>query len=538
VAKTAPHPVVGAIPLMIGSLASTVVAQIRTPVAPPTPEINGPTVFGVRPGSPMLYKIPATGDGTLSYSVENLPSGLQVDPTTGEITGSLSTEGNYTVTLQATNSLGTNSKNFTIEVGPNINLTPAMGWNSYYAFQNTINQGMIQQQADAMASSGLINYGWSYVNIDDGWQGVRGGTFNGIQGGATTFPDMQGLVNSIHGLDLKVGIYSTPWIQSYAGFIGGSADNPEGTWTKVSNNAQKVDGTYSFAVEDAEQFAAWGIDYLKYDWNPRSPNPVSNAQFYDETSTMAQALAGVNRDIVFSYSNSMPIDQAGVQTPMVNSWRTTGDITDTWASVMSHLTSQGQWAPYSGPSHHIDPDMLMFGTGHFANASTAEHGTQLTQNEQYAQMTAWCLFSAPLIISCDLTQLDPFTLGLLTNPDVIGVDQDALSLQATQIGTTSSGVAIYAKQMADGSEAIGLFNFGSVTETATLNFASLGFDADENVFDDWREINLGNFDGSFSMAVGADSAELIQISDVVPEPATLSLVALSAVGLLRRSRKR
>src|SRR5271157_5318300 len=154
-------------------------AEIRTPAPPPTPRVNGPAIFGVRPGSPFLYKIPATGEGVLQYSAANLPAGLVVDPATGLITGTITTPGEYHVKLQATNSLGTDSKDFRIEVGDNISLTPALGWNSWNCWGNTVTEAKVLTAAQAMASSGLINHGWSYINTDDGWQAPRGGTYNG-----------------------------------------------------------------------------------------------------------------------------------------------------------------------------------------------------------------------------------------------------------------------------------------------------------------------------------------------------------------------
>src|SRR5581483_661551 len=166
------------------------------------------------------------------------------------------------------------TKPLLIKIGDQVCLTPPMGWNSWNCFAGAVDQDKVSAQAEAMAKSGLIKHGWTYINIDDTWQGERGGKFNGLQGNEK-FPDMKGLCDQIHSLGLKAGIYSTPWITYYAGYAGGSADNPEGKWTKPSGPKQvnkKIPpwavGQYHFATNDAKQWADWGFDYLKYDWNP------------------------------------------------------------------------------------------------------------------------------------------------------------------------------------------------------------------------------------------------------------------------------
>ncbi|HEX9829388.1 MAG TPA: putative Ig domain-containing protein, partial [Bacteroidota bacterium] len=281
--------------------------EIRTPKPPATPRVNGPTIFGVRPGSPFLYTIPATGDRPMEFSVDGLPAGLKVDAVTGRITGTLKNAGTHTVTLRAKNALGTNEKKFKIVVGDNISLTPALGWNSWNVWGPKVTADNVIRSAKAMVSSGLVNHGWSYMNIDDAWQGKRGGEFQGIQGNEN-FPDMKGLCDAIHDMGLKVGIYSTPWTTSYATFIGSTSENPEGTWStplkeRRGNLNRKIlpwhIGPYSFVKNDAKQWAAWGIDYLKYDWNP---NEVP------ETAEMKNALKESGRDIIFSLSNNTPYD--------------------------------------------------------------------------------------------------------------------------------------------------------------------------------------------------------------------------------------
>src|SRR5271154_6666987 len=284
--------------LLLISLAAPVYGEgdgpILTPPPPDTPRINGPSVFGVRPGSIFLYCIPATGTRPIIFAADNLPDGLMLDSATGRITGVLPQPGEIAVTLRATNSLGTAEKRFRIVVGDKIGLTPAMGWNSWNCWAGSVDQGKVLSSAQAMVHSGLKDHGWTYINIDDTWQGPRGGRFNALRGNEK-FPNMHSMCNAIHAMGLKVGIYSTPWITSYAGFPGGSSDLPDGKWTReMSNDKFHKLGAFPFARSDARQFAAWGFDYLKYDWNPND---------IDHVREMSDALRESGRDIIFSLSN-------------------------------------------------------------------------------------------------------------------------------------------------------------------------------------------------------------------------------------------
>jgi alpha-galactosidase len=498
---------------------NTPTPEIRTPPAPHTPHINGPDIFGVRPGNPFLYHIPATGDRPMLFAVDNLPEGLTVDFHTGQITGSLPKAGQYNVTLTALNALGADTKKFKIVVGEEIALTPPMGWNSWNAYHATVTGTNVIHAAHAMASSGLINYGWSYINIDDAWQGERGGPFNGIQPNEK-FPDMQAMCDEIHGLGLKVGIYSTPWETSYAGYVGGSSDDTNGAWTYESGTLGKI----SYADNDAQQWAAWGIDYLKYDWNPTRTRPAAESpeQFHTDSATMHDALRKSGRDVVFSYSNSLQFGRAADQSQIFNCWRTTGDIGDSWPSMASRAfyftIPRGQteptnapsdkWAQYARPGHWNDPDMMVLGMVNFGNK---QHPTRLKPDEQYLHMTAWCMASAPLLLGCDLEQLDAFTLNLVENSEVLAIDQDSLGKQATLASNDGNKLLVYAKDLEDGSKAVALYNLGKEPATVTAQWSDLKLTGSKAVRDLWRQKDLGQFDNEFSMTVAPHGAELVKI---------------------------
>ncbi|HEY1661855.1 MAG TPA: putative Ig domain-containing protein [Verrucomicrobiae bacterium] len=477
--------------------------EIRTPPASPAPRINGPDIFGVRPDHPFFYHVPATGNRPIEFSADKLPDGLNLDPATGDITGFLHKQGQYTATLHARNALGIADKKFKIVVGETIALTPPMGWNSWNHYASRISQEIVLANARAMATSGLMDHGWTYLNIDDTWQGARGGTYNAIQGNEK-FPDIKGLCDSVHALSLKVGIYSTPWTTSYAGHIGGSAENPQGSWKPFTGSKKGIVnknimpfaiGTYHFDTNDADQWAAWGIDYLKYDWSPIE---------FPETSEMDEALRHSGRDIVFSLSNNMNITNAPTISGIANSWRTTGDIKANWKSMSTHGFGQDKWAAFASPGHWNDPDMLEIGT-----RENSQPG--LTPEEEYTHMTIWCLDSSPLLLGNDLTAMDPFTLNLLENDEVLAVDQDALGEQGTCIARGDSFL-VYKKNLEDGSIAVGLFNLSDAPATVTASWSDLKIHGSQNIRDLWRQKDLGKFSDAFSMTVASHSAELVKMS--------------------------
>jgi alpha-galactosidase len=482
---------------------------IRTPPPPNTPRINGPTIFGVRPESLFLYTIPATGDRPMTFSADHLPNGLRVNPANGQITGSLTRKGEYTVVLHAKNDKGEAGKNFRIVVGNKIALTPPMGWNSWNCWASAVSGDKVLQSARAMAASGLVNHGWTYINIDDTWQGTRDPETHALQGN-DRFPDIKKLCDQIHALGLKAGIYSTPWITSYGGHCGETSDNPDGTWTEGLSNAKHF-GKYSFADADAAQYAAWGIDYLKYDWDTIDVPHVK---------AMSKALRRSGRDIVFSLSNSAPFEHAPDWAQWANCWRTTGDIFDSWSSrgegyqysVSEIGFSQDRWAPFAGPGHWNDPDMLVVGYVGWGNP----HLTRLTPDEQYTHITMWCMLSAPLLLGCDMDRLDAFTLSLLSNDEVLAIDQDALGEQATRVATDGS-LDIYSKNLEDGGKAVAFFNRGSVSETIAFNKLNyIGLGGPHHVRDLWRQRDLpdtvGNYGEVFKVIVAAHSVELFKFT--------------------------
>jgi alpha-galactosidase len=446
----------------------------------------------------------------MKFSADGLPSGLHLDKATGRITGILNKEGEYQIVFHAKNSLGRAQRPFKIVVGDQIGLTPAMGWNNYNLTGAHIDQKTVLAQAHALVDSSLAQHGWIYCNTDDGWQGLRGGEFNAIQPNVKDFPDIGGMVKEIHSLGLKAGIYSSPWVTTYDRHIGGTSENADGQWSRDYAKANNHDhsqkfpfaiGKYHFAVQDARQFAAWGFDYLKYDWAPVHT---------DATKEMDDALRATHRDFVFSLSNNGTytlLNEIGDVSQHANSWRVTDDVHDNWRNVTNSAFRQDAWAPYSRPGHFNDPDMLVVGVLGWGRP----HHTHLTADEQYTQISMWCLLSAPLLLGCDLQKLDPFTYSLISNDEVLDVDQDSLGKQATCI-SQNGDISIFAKPLDDGRLAVGLFNRGPASANASFNWTDLNLTGKQVVRDLWCQKDLGIFDGQFSSPVASHGVVLICIS--------------------------
>ena len=490
---------------------------ILTPPAPPAPRINGPLVYGVRPGSPFLYRIPCTGDRPMKFSAENLPSGLTLDAQSGIITGTISATGTNRVTLIAQNSRGTAKREFRIVVGQQLALTPPMGWNSWYIYLHHVTQAAMRNAADQMIASGMADYGYQYVNIDDCWARQPGLTnsevgepvrdANGQILPNARFPDIKGMVDYIHAKGLKAGIYTSPGPKTCAGF--------EGSW--------------QHEAQDARTFADWGFDFLKYDWcsygqifragDPRLTDAVSVqaakglAGYKFPYELMSRELQKQNRDMVFNLCQYGMGEVWKWGGEVGNCWRTTGDLGAARDTRLPGFYSIGfsnakHWQ-YARPGAWNDPDYLLIG---WIGANHGKHSkrTTLTPNEQYSYMSMWSLMAAPLIFSGDMTKLDAFTLNVLCNAEVIAVDQDPLGRQAKILRQTA-GEFVLVKDLEDGSKAVGLFNLGERPAQLAVSWAELGVSGKQRVRDVWRQKDLGKFNREFHAEVPRHGVILVRL---------------------------
>ena len=494
--------------LALTSAAAALAAQpILTPKPGPQPKINGPEVYGARPGRPFLYRIPCTGERPMRFSAARLPKELKLDAATGIVSGATPAKrGEYRVTLSAANAKGKAAKRFRIVVGDTLALTPPMGWNDWYTHYDRITDRLMRQAADAMLASGMADFGYQYVNIDDCWMVKPGSTVAELGGDARTadgtirpngrFPDMKALTAYIHAKGLKAGLYTSPGPLTCARF----------------------EGSYRHEEQDARTFAEWGFDFLKYDLC--SYRGIDNRGTVEADrkpyELMGSLLGKLNRDVVFNlcqYGRSEVWKWGGEVGG--NCWRTTGDLGLEKSTRLPGFYSIGlknaaAWE-YAGPGKWNDPDYILIGTvGNASNQSAPPVKATLTAEEQYSYMSMWALMAAPLFYSGDMGSLDEFTLNVLCNAEVIGVDQDALGKQARVVRRTEDEFVL-AKPMADGSMAVGLFNLGDNQREVGVSWQDLGIEGRRRARDVWRQKDAGAVVGEYQALVAPHGVALVRL---------------------------
>ena len=453
-------------------LEATVCAPyILTPPAPATPRYNGPLVFGVRPGSPVIFRLAFSGEKPMKYTVEGLPEGVVLDSEKGVLSGSVVEEGDYSLIFTATNAQGSASARFTLKVGPQIGLTPPMGWNSWNCWGLSVSQEKVMSSAAALINRGLADYGYAYMNIDDAWEAEVRAPDGRIEANEK-FPDMKALGDWLHSNGLKFGIYSSPGEYTCGGYLG-------------SLDQEKL---------DAEVWNSWGVDYLKYDWCGYSKifdagRDKSEAAYIRPYLKMQQFLREQPRDIFYSLCQYGwgKVWEWGAFID-ANSWRTSNDINDTWDSLYeSGFVRQIGLHPYAGPGHWNDPDMLIVGK---VGWGSSLRDTRLTPDEQYAHISLWSLLAANMLIGCDISQIDDFTFNLLCNNEVNAVNQDILGHQAHQ-DVVEDGMQIWSRDLYDGSYAVGIFNLNDVSAPVLLDgvLAKIGLEF-QTVRDLWRQQDI------------------------------------------------
>ncbi len=544
-----PTPVAGPTPVSVAE-------SIRTPPAPATPRINGPRVYGARPGHPFFYHLPVTGERPMTFAATGLPAGLTLDPQTGNVTGTATERGAHPVEFTATNARGSDKATLSVVIGDTICLTPPLGWNSWNHFGEKVTGDDVRASADAMVSSGLIDHGWTYVNIDDCWQAGRDAEGN-IQGNQK-FPDLKAIGDYVHSKGLKFGIYSSPGTRTCANFPA----------------------SYQHEDQDARSYADWGVDYVKYDLCSyseiirerlchrlvellppdqqsaylamceertalqinyhRTPEQSARLKELDVEANKAtasldpaklkainldeqqipyrvfgQSLAKVPRDIVYSFCQYGNADSWEWAASLGgNSWRTGGDIRANWKSITDIGFRQDRLAKYAGPGHWNDPDMLEVGN----RASSHRGDRDLTPDENYTHMTLWCMLASPLLIGCDMSQMDPLTVSMFSNDEVLAVNQDALGQQGHRLKAEGTS-EVWVKPLANGGLAVALFNRGEQPAEVGTSWDDLfrGTDltdmADKllGVRDLWRQRDLPYHKQGITLQVAPHSAELLQV---------------------------
>jgi alpha-galactosidase len=439
-----------------------------------------------------LYKIAASGEKPLLYEVKNLPQGLTVNRENGLITGTLDTPGDYRLILSVSNKAGKAERELIIKAGNVLALTPPMGWNSWNCWGMSVTEDKVRSSAQAFIDKGLIDYGWTYINIDDAWQ-ADSRTADGTLQGNRHFPDMKALGDWLHERGLKFGIYSSPGTRTCGDRIG----------------------SYRYEATDARKYAEWGVDYLKYDWCSYGEvfdreGDHSTSAYMKPYQVMQKELALQKRDIVYSLCQYgfKDVWEWGAAVNG-NCWRTTWDITDTWKSLKDIGFSQDRLYSFAKPGRWNDPDMLIVGRVGWGEHL---HPTNLTIDEQYTHISLWSLLAAPLLIGCDLGQLDAFTLSLLTNAEIIDINQDPLGKQAKKV-KADGNIQCWVKDLEDDCKAIGLFNLGEEDQTYKLVYSSLGIPDVKEVRDVWRQSNLPGVNAYLETIIPAHGVILLRIKN-------------------------
>lgn len=475
---------------------------ILTPESPATPLINNPAVYGATPGAEFIWSVMASGRQPMTYGAKGLPKGLKIDKNTGVISGRAAKKGDYKVTLTAKNSLGSDSREVTIKIGDRISLTPIMGWSSWNCWRFDASDEILRRTTDIMHEK-LHPFGWTYVSVDDGWEAAER-TSGGVLHGNANWPDMKALTDYMHSRGMKFGIYSSPGPTTCGNYLA----------------------SYGHEDIDARTWADWGVDYLKYDYcsHTQVEKDSSEGSIRAPYDLMREAIDRTGRDIVYCVGYGAPRVWIWGAEAGGNHWRTTCDITDRWNVVQAIGNCQDVCAPATAPGRFNDPDMMVVGEVG-GGWGAPKHPTLLTPDEQYAHVSLWAILSAPLLLGCDMERLDDFTLSLLTNREVIAVDQDELCAPAVK--KVTPGGQIWHKPLADGSVAVGCFNMdpyfvlwdqsdGEAMQHRMYRFtvdpAEFGLTGPVTVRDLWRNADIGREEGAFEVEVPYHGVKFMKLS--------------------------
>ena len=502
---------------------------ILTPPEKPEPRINGADIWGVRPGRPVIFRVATSGRRPMRFSARNLPAGVTLDPAKGILGGVAPTApGDYDIEVTAENALGLAKRVIRLAVGETIALTPPMGWNSWNTCCYRLTEEKAKAAARAMDESGLGDHGWSYVNLDDWWQMNTSGCARvairekelgreDVMGAARdgngkivpnrAFPDMKALTGYIHSFGFKAGLYSSPGPRTCG----------------------ECEGSYGHEKEDAERYADWGFDYLKYDWcsyndmfkrktglswwSEKGWTAESVVEAQKPYRLMGAHLKSQSRDIFYSFCQyGMAGSEAWAREAGANAWRTCDDLKDQWLWMEKSLEScrDGAFWKYAGPGCWADPDMMIVGEQF---SFGYDHPSFLTPNEQYTHVSLWAMVCSPLLIGCDLAVLDDFTRSLLVNDEVISISQDRLGRPARRI-RHGDDESVWARPLANGDVAVALVNRYPLSREVSVDFAEVGAEAHCWVRDCWRQACEGKHARRYSAVVPPHATKLIRLKAI------------------------
>jgi len=479
--------------VLIGSVSIRLDAQTNPPVsvavfATTAPEFNGAKIIGLRPGTPLVYSLAVSGERPMTFSAKHLPAGLSLDPQTGIITGVLKKTGKYSFKAFAKNSAGRVAAQIKIVCGDALALTPPLGWNSYDSFSDSVTETETLTNALWMRQH-LQPFGWDTVVVDFRWYDPQptgdDNLLNKTRAGAALTADEFGrllpapdrfpsatnglgfkpLADALHAMGLKFGIHVMRGIPRQAVLAGTKIFDSEFTASVAGKTNDKcIWCPDMFGVRDnpagqawydscAQLWAAWGADYIKVD-------DLSEPYHAAEIRMIHRALAKVNRSIIFSTSpGPTPTSRAGHIAANANLWRISGDFWDHWPKLNEQFDLLSQWPGAGGPGHWPDADMIPFGKIAIRSKLGGEpHWTHFTRDEQVSLLSLWALAPSPLMLGMNLPDNDEWTTALLTNPEVLAVNQDAPGKAARRIFAPGQPAEMWVKEIAGGALAVGFFN--------------------------------------------------------------------------------
>jgi alpha-galactosidase len=475
-------------------ISSACFAQSKTLLYTGLPVFHGAQVVGNYPNTDFIFTVPATGARPITFSSPNLPKGLVLEASTGIITGKMGPAGEYKIKIIASNSKGTAEEVIKIIAGDNLCLTPAMGWNSWNVFTKNIDEKMLMEMADAMVSTGMRDVGYQYINIDDNWQADNRASDKKPVPDPKKFPHgMKYVADYVHSKGLKFGIYSCAGNMTCGRRFGG----------------------YTYEDIDAKTYAEWGVDLLKYDY---CYTPPSQSTAIERYTKMGTALKHSGRSIVFS------ICEWGIRKPWLwaaqaggNYYRITPDIMDSWdaaklwvASVMSISNREEKVWKYSGPGHWNDPDMLIVGNYGKGNATGGIY-KGLNDIEYQTHFSLWCMFSAPLLASSDIRKMNDPTYDILTNPEMLAIDQDELGEQAKPI-YKMSGIRVYLRHLSGGALAVAVINTSKSDKKFDLKASLIGVKDPQVAHDVWQHGDIGILKDKISLSLKSHQTIVLRLT--------------------------
>ena len=532
--------IAGAQPKTIAWKPAVAEAVIAMTPPPDAPQIRPPFIMGVRTGTPLLWTVPVTGARPLRFTASGLPRGLTLDPTSGTLTGRLAAPGDYAVRVTAQNAAGRDTRVVHVVVGDTLTLTPPMGWNSYDAFGDDVSEAEILANARYVAQT-MQPLGWDTVVVDYRWYdpgassapnntGARAGAALTMDANGRLLPapnrfpsatdgkGFQALADQVHALGLRFGIHIMRGIPRLAV----KANLPiEGSTYKCADAADTGDTCGwcpdMYGVKGATPagrayydslmrlYGQWGVDYIKMD-------DTSAPYHADEIEAVHQAILKSGRSIVYSLSpGETPIEQGAHVAARANLWRVSGDFWDGWGALDHEFTLAARWHDWAAPGHWPDADMLPLGHLSVSGRSVGgDRRTGFTHAEQMTLLSLWSLLPAPLMAGANLPDNDDWTRALLTNPEVLAVDQDAMG-QAATVAATEGETQVWTRTLADGSRAVGLFNRGDFPETVSADWKALGVSGRWAVRDLWQRRDLGAFSDKYAASVPPHGAVLVRL---------------------------